>query len=365
MATYYPRKNKDRTTSILTLVRVKGFKPTIKTFATKAEAKAWAEPLEKQLKDQAKRGGARSDVATITLGELIAEYLDDPNTKALKSYEDLHNRLDWWSADPLLSTTKVMDLGASALRAARAKLMAGGKYGTREPGTVNRILSALRSAWNWARTEADLIANERAWPVKFLKEPDGRTRYLSDDELPALLKAADSDPTVRAMILVSLATGIRQGELLKLRWKDIDLDKGTLALGTILDKQGQPDIKNKTRRRVHVSKAAVDALLGLRQGKVVSPLHPFVNASGKPLTQSFLRQRWLKIHTAAGLKDFKWHDLRHTCASILAQNGATLLEIGSVLGHKSPSMTMRYAHLIQGAAVKGHAELDAKLRGAS
>jgi integrase len=364
MATYVKRKNKNRTTSILTLVRIKGFKPTSKSFKTMADAKAWAEPLEEQLKEQAKRGGARADLATITLGELIAEYLDDPNTKALKSYEDLHNRLDWWSADPLLSTTKVMDIGASVLRAARAKLMNGGKYGSREPGTVNRHLSALRSAWNWAREEADLIPIERAWPVKLLTEPKGRTRFLSDEELAALLKAAERDPTVRAMILVSLATGLRQGELLKLRWKDIDLDKGTLALGLVLDKQGQPDIKNKTVRVVHVSQAAVDALTALRKGKVVSPVHPFVNASGKPLTQSFLRQRWLKIHTAAGLKDFRWHDLRHTCASILAQSGATLLEVGSVLGHKSPSMTMRYSHLTQGAAVTGHAALDAKLRGA-
>jgi integrase len=96
---------------------------------------------------------------------------------------------------------------------------------------------------------------------------------------------------------------------------------------------------------------------------VVSAVHPFVNAAGKPLKKSWLEVRWRKVRDAAGLEDFHWHDLRHSCASFLAQKGASLLEIGSVLGHKSPSMTMRYAHLVQGAPVRGHAELDALLRG--
>jgi integrase len=355
MATYFKRKNRDRTTSIVTNVRIKPFKPTSKSFPTMALAKAWAEPLEKQLKDQAKRGGARSDIATITLGKLITEFLEDPRTAALKSFEDLHDRLDWWSADAQLSTMKVMEFGVVQLRAARAKLMAGGKFGTRAPGTVNRHLSALRSCWNWGRA-AGLIPLERAWPSKLLlKEPASRIRFLSDEERAAVLKAAESDPVVRAAILVSIAAGLRQGEMLKLRWKDIDLDKGTLTLH---------DTKNKTSRRVHVTKTAVEALTERRKAAVVSPVHPFVNAAGKPLQKSWLRARWLKIYDAAGLDDFHWHDLRHTCASMLAQNGATLLEIGSVLGHKSPSMTMKYAHLVQGAPVKGHAELDALLRGA-
>lgn len=357
MATYFKRKNGDRTTSIVTNVRIKGFKPTSKSFPTMALAKAWAEPLEKQLKEQAKRGGARADLATLTLGKLIEEFLEDPNTKALKSYEDVHDRLDWWSADAQLSTTKVVDLGVPALRGARAKLMTGGKFGHRAPGTVNRHLSALRSCWNWGRASG-LIALERAWPTKLLlKEPKGRERFLTTDELARLLKAAEADTTVRAAILVSIATGIRQGELLlKMRWKEVDLDKGTLTLH---------DTKNKgSSRRVHVSKAAVDALTALRQAPVVSPTHVFINASGTPLKKSLLRTRWLKIREAAGLQDFKWHDLRHSNASFLAQNGATLLEIGSALGHSSPATTKRYAHLVQGAPVKGHAELDALLRGA-
>jgi site-specific recombinase XerD len=67
------------------------------------------------------------------------------------------------------------------------------------------------------------------------------------------------------------------------------------------------------------------------------------------------------VRPAAGLKDFRWHDLRHSCASFLAASGASLVEIGSVLGHRSPSVTARYAHLVAGKPVTGHAKLDEKL----
>jgi site-specific recombinase XerD len=83
---------------------------------------------------------------------------------------------------------------------------------------------------------------------------------------------------------------------------------------------------------------------------------------GQPVTKEWLEYRWRLIRAAAGLHDFRWHDMRHSCASFLAQQGATLLEIGSVLGHRSPSVTQRYAHLVQGAPVTGHAQLDKKLQ---
>jgi integrase len=355
MATIFKRKNKDRSISFLTIVRVKGFKPTSRCFKTKAEAVAWAEPKERELKEQSKRGGMHRDATTITIGRLIEQFLADPNTSSLKTFDDLHSRLDWWSAHPLFATTKVMEFGVVQLHAARAKLLASGKKTQgRSPATVNRHLSALRSCWNWARASG-LIPLERAWPSKLLlKEPPGRAVFLSEDGLAGLLKVAEADPVVRAAILLSVATGIRRGELLKLKWADVDLGASTLTLY---------ETKNKTTRRVYVPGSAVAALKALREGKVAAlGGSVFVNASGKPLGPSHLNKRWYRVRAAAGLKDFRWHDLRHSCASFLAQNGSTLLEIGSVLGHKSSTMTKRYAHLVEGKAVKGHAALDVLLR---
>jgi integrase len=141
---------------------------------------------------------------------------------------------------------------------------------------------------------------------------------------------------------------------LRLTWADVDLDKKIVTVH---------ESKNNERRAIHLTASAVDALKELRKLPVVSPVHVFLVEGGKPLKKSWLETRWYKIRTAAALTDFRWHDLRHTCASVLLQNGATLAMVGSVLGHKSPSMTQRYSHLVQGAAVTGHDKLDEKLKG--
>ena len=88
---------------------------------------------------------------------------------------------------------------------------------------------------------------------------------------------------------------------------------------------------------------------------------PVFTCKGARLKKSTLEARWRRVRKAAGLVNFHWHDMRHTTASILAQQGSTLLQIAEVMGHRSLSMVQRYAHLVQGAALPAHAALDAKL----
>jgi integrase len=145
---------------------------------------------------------------------------------------------------------------------------------------------------------------------------------------------------------------LRQGELLNLKWQDIDL--GAQRLRIMRTKTDKP-------RTVYVPASAVAALRTLKRESVVSTKAVFLGQGSEPLNRGTIRIRWLPIRDAAKLQDFRWHDLRHSCASFLAQNGATLLEIGSVLGHKSTSVTRRYAHLVEGAPVTGHDALDKKL----
>ena len=212
----------------------------------------------------------------------------------------------------------------------------------------------MRACWNWG-LNTGFIPQDRAWPRKLLlTEPPGRTKFLSDAQLAALLKQAEASDMMHAAILLSVGTGIRQGELLGLHWKDLDLDGGKLTL---------MKTKNSTPRTVHVPATAVAAIRKPGEGQVVSTAHVFLIDAGIPLKVSTLQKKWKAIFKAAGLADFHWHDLRHSCASFLARKGASLLEIGSVLGHKSPSMTYRYSHLVQGKPVTGHTELDALLSG--
>jgi integrase len=354
MASYRRYRNEDGTTSVAAQVRIKPFKPIAKSFPTKPAAKEWADAKERELREQRKHGADRADLPSLTVKTLVDEFLADSETKALHYSDDLERLCAWWVND--MGATKVADVGVLKLRAARDKLKDGGSK-TRAPSTINRYLSALRSCWNWGRTSG-LIPQERSWPTRLLlTEPKGRTRFLSDSELAKVLAVAKGhSPVMHTAIIVSIACGVRQGELLRLRWADIDLDAGRL---TVLVS------KNDTARTVYLPSVAVEALKALKKAKVVSATAVFLIDEGAPLNKSGLEWRWREIRTTAGLRDFRWHDLRHSCASFLAQKGATLLEIGSVLGHKSPSVTQRYSHLVQGAPVTGHTELDAKLRGQS
>lgn len=329
----------------LAQVRVKPFKPVSKMFATKHEAEEWADSLERELKRQRKARSARPALTRYTVGELIRDFLDDPETKALRTYSSLELLLAWWVNH--YAAERVLEFGALTLREARAKLQPG-----RAPATINRYLSALRSAWNWGRA-AELIPQKLSWPSRLmLTEPKGRTRFLADDELDALLDAsAKHSSAMKAAILVSIACGVRQSELLRLRWADIDFDKQRLRV--MLS-------KNDEARSVYLPQSAAAALKALKRAPVVGQ-RVFLDEKGKPAKKGWIEHRWKGIRAAASLRDFKWHDLRHSCASFLAQQGANLLEIGAVLGHRSASVTRRYAHLVEGAPVTGHTKLDEKL----
>ena len=119
----------------------------------------------------------RADLTSLTIAQLVKLYLDDRETRRLSSYNDYCARLAWWVNE--LGYKRVRDLGVVSLREAREKLSRSGIT----PATVNRYLSALRSAWNWGRS-TEYLSTTQVWPPKLLlTEAKARTRNLSDDEL--------------------------------------------------------------------------------------------------------------------------------------------------------------------------------------
>jgi integrase len=341
------KRRTDAGNSWLAQVRVRPYKPVAKSFATRREANDWADSLEHELRGERRARRTRPNLTKLTVAELVRQYLDDPETRALRSYDSLEPLCAWWVNT--YGGEKVLDVGALTLREARDRLLPG-----RSPARVNRYLSAMRAAWNWGRA-AELIPQKLAWPTRLmLTEPAGRKRFLSDDELARLLEASKTHSAVmHAAILVSIACGVRQSELLRLQWADVDFDRQRLRV--MLS-------KNDEARSVHLPSSAALALKALKRAAVVGQ-HVFLADNGQPIKKSTLEFRWRAVRDAAKLRDFRWHDLRHSCASLLAQQGANLLEIGQVLGHKSASVTRRYSHLVEGAPVTGHAKLDEKLRG--
>ena len=348
MPSIQKRKNGDGSTSFLVWVRIKPFKPASRSFQTLPAAREWAEALEGELRKQRKTGEARKDLTSLTIKRLVEAFLADPETIQLRYFPNLEQLLAWWVNH--CGGEKVMEFGTVKLREARELLSNG-----RAPGTVNRYLSALRSCWNWGRA-AQYVPAEKVWPTRlFRTEPRERVRFLNDAELKAAMDAAEAyAPWMHAAVVTSLATGLRQGELLRLEWKDVDFERKTV---TVLIS------KNTKRRIVHLPTPAVDALKKLRRNGVVGPKPVFVDGDGNQASKDYLAFHWKRVRTAAGLVDFRWHDLRHSCASFLAQNGASLVEIGSVLGHSSPSITAKYSHLVAGRPVTGADKLAEKLLG--
>jgi integrase len=340
MPSFQRRRLDDGSTSWVALVRIKGFAPVSKAFRDERNAKSWAKATETELRALRERGASKHESPRLKIGELCRLYLDDPKTRAGKSYESLEPLVCWWASH--YGGERVMGFGVTKVREARDRLIPD-----RSPATTNRYLSAMRACWNWGRN-AGLVPNDSLWPGKvMLKEPPGRARFLDDEELDAVLDDAATGPDwFEAAVLVAIGTGIRQGELLKLRWRDVDLASSRVVV---------QETKNATPRAVHLPGPAVKVLKALRRDRGLDD--PVI-----PMTESSLNQRWNQLRERVGLDDFKWHDLRHTCASYLAQGGASLLEIGSVLGHKSPSVTMRYSHLVQGAPLAAHSKLEGKLR---
>jgi integrase len=350
MASYQKRKNSDGSKAVLAWVRIKPFKPVSKSFPNQEAAKAWADALEAELKAQRSTGTKRQDLPNLTVAGLVTEYLADPDTKSLRTYDDVERLLLWWVNH--FGAEKVREFGSGKLREARDLLRNG-----RANGTANRYLSALRSCWNWGRAALEI---KSTWPTRLLlSEPKERVRFLSDDELKAVMDAAKAHAAwMYAAVVVSLATGVRQGELLRLEWTDVDFDKKTVVVMLAKDTRG----RGTKRRIVHLPTPAIEALRKLRRDGVVGPKLVFVRPNGEPADKSFLTFHWNVVRTAAGLVDFRWHDLRHSCASFLAQNGASLVEIGSVLGHSSPSVTAKYAHMVAGRPITGADKLAAKLQ---
>ncbi len=134
-------------------------------------------------------------------------------------------------------------------------------------------------------------------------------------------------------MILALTTGARQGELLGLRWKDVDFEREALIFH---------HTKNGERRVAPLAGKAIPSLRSLKSLRVFGDDRVFANSQGRA---HFPRRYWYRALHEAGIEDFRFHDLTHTAASYLAMSGATLSEIAEILGHKTLQMVKRYAHL--------------------
>lgn len=207
------------------------------------------------------------------------------------------------------------------------------------PATINRYAASLAAVITWA-IKKRIAPKGYVHPCRSIerrREHNEKTRFLTDDERERLLAAckASSWPLLYVLVLMALTTGARKGELLGLRWIDVDLERGLAAVART--KNGDP--------RVLPLVPAVMAELRRFAGP---PLALVFGSPRDPRRAFTFEPRFKDAMQAAKVRDFRFHDLRHSCASMLARSGATLLEIGDVLGHRQMQMTKRYSHLATG-----------------
>jgi integrase len=318
-------------------VRIKGQPRTVKTFSTKGEAKLWADETELKLR----KGGS---ITRETLEWLIDAYKE---AKELDNYQE--KVLTWWS--DRLGTVKLSDLKkADFLEGRRAlqKINKARGEGTIAPATVNRRMAAISAVLSYGIEELCLLETNPAH-VTSIEENNARDRLLTDDERTALLAAckAHDEPSLYPLVRTAMITGARAGELLALRWSDVDFDNGVVR---ITKNTRRDTTKNSDSRPVPIAGEALKLLKARRKVRRIDNDLVFYNQHTGGVYN--YRQHWAKVKEKAGITDFKFHDLRHQAASELAMAGVPLMQIGALLGHRSAQMTKRYSHYSQ-EAIRG------------
>lgn len=197
------------------------------------------------------------------------------------------------------------------------------------PSRANRYLALIRSIMNRAERIWEWI--DKAPAVTLYKEPKRRIRYLTPDEVKALMQELPEHQ--KPVVAFSLLTGLRKGNILNLRWEQVDLMNRTIRIaGT--------EMKNGNAHIVHLSDAAFNIIVA-QLGKNTEYVFTWKGKKIHEINTTAYRNALKR----AGIQDYRFHDNRHTWASTLIQNGVSLYELQEMGAWKSAEMVKRYAHL--------------------
>jgi len=198
--------------------------------------------------------------------------------------------------------------------------------------SVNRELACMKTIFNkaiqWRMTKENPVRS-----VKLFKENNRRLRFLMADEMRSVIE--NCRPHLRPIVITALNTGMRISEILNLRWDEVDFDRAQILVRTS---------KNGESRHVEMNGLLVETLRQLER----RPQNPYVFGSREGNPYNDFRKSFKSALAAAGITDFRFHDLRHTFASHLVMNGVDVMTVKELLGHKTIQMTLRYSHLSQG-----------------
>jgi len=328
-------QKKDGSVTYHAEVRRKNAKPLRESFPTLTQAKNWVRKVESSILD-----GKRvpdNKARKYTISDLIEQYIRLYLSKFPSRLRDQSSHLKWWKEN--YGNKTLIEITPALLTEVKEDLLNEVTFRkkNRSSATVNRYFSSLGRAFALACQEWQWINENPFQRVSKLKESGGRTRFLSREELHSLLECCkqNKNTNLYGMVLIAASMGLRFGETANLQWKHIDFENGFVTL---------EKTKNGDSRAVPLPDQLATYLKHLDYSK-----HPdaFLFPSKDPSRRhppSMIRKAFQNALKMVGIENFKYHDLRHTCASHLAMNGATQGELMEILGHRSPTMTRRYAH---------------------
>ena len=347
--TVYPRKNKDgKITSYLGAYHTPDGKRRTVSAKTKTECR---EKLRQAMSDADR--GLVFDAGTQTVGQYLDKWLPSIKDTVRQRTWERYEQLVRVHIKPALGAKKLKDLSRTHVKSLYAE-----KRKSVAARTVQYIHVTLHKALNDAVAD-NLIPRNGADGIKPAKARKKEINPLNPDQAKAFLEAARGD-RYEALYVLAVHYGLRQGELLGLKWQDVDLDAGTLQVRRTMSEARVGRIEEETKsgkgRRIDLSQTAINALREHRerqlremgdgyqdQGLV------FTSVTGTPVNSSNLIYRSFKpLLKQTGL-DIRFHDLRHTCATIRFMKGQHPKRVSDILGHSSVAITLDiYSHVIPG-----------------
>lgn len=323
-------------------IRRKGTSPITKTFALLADAKEWARHQER-LADRGELGPDRKELEKVTLADLVQRYLNEviPGKKGAE--------IEGIMLEAFLRH-RICKKHLSELTTADFATYRDERLKTITSKSLKRQLSPLSNMFEVARMDWRLPLRSNPLRDLSLKVKDNkRDRRLREGELDKLLVAGRKtrNPFLIPIVRLALETAMRRGEMLALRYRDVDIERCTATIR---------EAKNGYSRTIPLSSLAV-AILETTIA-VMSVKDKARNGRIFPITPIAVRLAWDKLTKRAKLDDLHFHDLRHEAISRFFEKGLTVPEVASISGHRDIRMLLRYAHADKG-------KLALKLNGTS
>ena len=320
MATIIKRKWESKITFQVKIRRA-GIKAITKTFITKTEAKKWARGMETKL-DKGDFSDY-SEASKLTLGDIAKRYIEGEYHKKKKGwrYEEYHYKQ---LLEDSISEANLLRLSSKHLAEYRDR-----RLEEVEPATWNKTFNFISVLINTAIFDWGIyLPNNPCKLIKRLKEPPPRNRILEDWEHEKLLEACArrSNPYLKPALIFSLETAMRQGEMLKARYDQVNFQKLTLFI---------PDTKNAFLSKDEISERTIP--LSKLALQIITQLPRDFGGFLFPMTRDSLNRHWMNAKIEAGIKDYRWHDNRRTAITwMFEKKGLSVPEVQVISGHKNP-----------------------------